>query len=761
MFVIVLGVLFARVVNTSGDLLQMENVVKEQIGKEEIRFSEINEDRTMSDGNTNTDLQHDIPGHSSDLDNVINELENESDKLEIDEVLSDVLITTSFPSVIMSDSYAKVKVANNVTQNVDEGNSSSVGSDTKSGNVTKTQTEILGNQEALIQKSDIDDIDIDTNDGIIDVPLSTVKYDQNEVIKSHHNKANQIQSKESEQRLISLSKGPYLYPKCCPLGSVLYLPPAAPPGCETLQHYSLPVIRPPTNITTTAEETWEVGMVKGLKCESSEIPLIVSHQDFMLLSTTSLTTTLLYLSSVNQISQDFCIDFGIQDGEELQLFAQGCLDRERLCSANTCFSTCDNIASVSETKDEVVVNVPNKLECEHEEKEVNMKNGSVFFIEEKLGMDSYCLLNKEGSKYSTMTSLVCKNIIRTDKHLPLFKIELMKYLYLVSVVSLKVTLLLHIIVPELRSSLFGWMKISHLTSMLLTFLLMAITSFSGVTLILDFKTICTIIGFATHYFFLSSFFWLNIMSFDIWRTFRNMTGYGSMMNRMHGKRKRFIYYSMYAWGVPLIFSIFTIIIEFLPDSYKQDLIIPDPGHGQRSCFFQNYAAKMTYLHIPVMVLLTLNILFFLLASWSLVFGIWSSSADNRIKQPTKQKFTIVVWLFFGMGLPWVADSITGAVGNTEHVLVFILDILNALNGLVIFVIFMMKKSVINSIRRFVRGIPQPTEFANSLRKTMSTMSTTGSTVTSMSFYSSRKSLSETLSTQEYKSNISKSVSSNI
>ena len=120
MFVIVLGVLLARVVNTSGDLLQMENIVKEQIGKEEIRFSEINEDRTMSDGNTNADLQHDIPGHSSELDNVINELENESDKLEIDEVLSDVLITTSFPSVIMSDSYAKVKVANNVTQNVDE-----------------------------------------------------------------------------------------------------------------------------------------------------------------------------------------------------------------------------------------------------------------------------------------------------------------------------------------------------------------------------------------------------------------------------------------------------------------------------------------------------------------------------------------------------------------------------------------------------------------------------------------------------------------
>ena len=38
---------------------------------------------------------------------------------------------------------------------------------------------------------------------------------------------------------------------------------------------------------------------------------------------------------------------------------------------------------------------------------------------------------------------------------------------------------------------------------------------------------------------------------------------------------------------------------------------------------------MAYLHIPVMILLTLNILFFVLASWSLVFGIWASSVDNR------------------------------------------------------------------------------------------------------------------------------------
>ena len=87
---------------------------------------------------------------------------------------------------------------------------------------------------------------------------------------------------------------------------------------------------------------------------------------------------------------------------------------------------------------EVVVKVPTILACEHEEKEVNIKNGSVFFIEQKLSLNNYCLLNQEGSKYSTMTSLICKDTIRTDRHLPFFKIALMKYLYLVSVISLKV-----------------------------------------------------------------------------------------------------------------------------------------------------------------------------------------------------------------------------------------------------------------------------------------------------------------------------------
>jgi hypothetical protein len=47
------------------------------------------------------------------------------------------------------------------------------------------------------------------------------------------------------------------------------------------------------------------------------------------------------------------------------------------------------------------------------------------------------------------------------------------------------------------------MKISHLTAMLLTFFLMSLTTFAGIDLIFDYGVLCTAIGFATHFFFLS------------------------------------------------------------------------------------------------------------------------------------------------------------------------------------------------------------------------------------------------------------------
>merc|ERR1719412_2098436 len=101
-----------------------------------------------------------------------------------------------------------------------------------------------------------------------------------------------------------------------------------------------------------------------------------------------------------------------------------------------------------------------------------------------------------------------------------------------------------------------------------------------------------------------------------------------MMSRLQSRRRRFLYYSVYAWGGPLLITLLTLTVQFLPAHLKQATLLPDPGHGQRSCFFKDYIARMAYFHIPVMILLTLNVIFFSLASWALVFGVWNSANDK-------------------------------------------------------------------------------------------------------------------------------------
>jgi hypothetical protein len=130
-----------------------------------------------------------------------------------------------------------------------------------------------------------------------------------------------------------------------------------------------------------------------------------------------------------------------------------------------------------------------------------------------------------------------------------------------STVFLLVILLVTILVPGQRCSMFGWMKISLITSMFFFFFLMTIIHLSEVTIILYFPLLCHSFGFLVHFFFLATFFWLNALAFDIWSTFRNMRAYGDMIQRIKRKRRRFLYYSVYAWGGPLLIVLVTLVVR--------------------------------------------------------------------------------------------------------------------------------------------------------------------------------------------------------
>ena len=92
------------------------------------------------------------------------------------------------------------------------------------------------------------------------------------------------------------------------------------------------------------------------------------------------------------------------------------------------------------------------------------------------------------------------------------------------------------------------------------------------------------LGFVMHYFFVASFFWVNVMSFDIWRTFRHIRGISKNPGVKSDNHRKFIYYSVYAWGSSLVVSAITILMESLPESMTENLMTPNIG--VHSCFFQ-------------------------------------------------------------------------------------------------------------------------------------------------------------------------------
>ena len=267
--------------------------------------------------------------------------------------------------------------------------------------------------------------------------------------------------------------------KCCPPGSVLYLGHGgAGPSCELLALHPGPQLAR-LRTGAGARAGWVVAQHGSPPCSRSELLVTRNH--------------------AVEKEVPHCQDWAVRDGQDMELVRQVCVEATRHCSQHGCVAVCPGYTG-GETGDVVVVMA--SLQCsEFEEVKVTMRNSSVWYLDRQLGLGSYCMLD-----LARGLGQVCREVSRADQNpLPPFKLTLMKYLYLVSVVCLLLTLLLHLLVSERRASLFGWMKIAQLTALLLTFLFMSITTFGGLALILDWGPLCTAIGFAKHFFFLSRF----------------------------------------------------------------------------------------------------------------------------------------------------------------------------------------------------------------------------------------------------------------
>jgi len=73
---------------------------------------------------------------------------------------------------------------------------------------------------------------------------------------------------------------------------------------------------------------------------------------------------------------------------------------------------------------------------------------------------------------------------------------------------------------------------------------------------------------------------------------------------------------------------------------------------------------------------------------------------DRLDEKSQSGFLTFVKLFFGMGILWIFEIISGFLADTTpEEIWYVFDILNMLQGVYLFVIFVLKHSVLFEIRK--------------------------------------------------------------
>ena len=173
----------------------------------------------------------------------------------------------------------------------------------------------------------------------------------------------------------------------------------------------------------------------------------------------------------------------------------------------------------------------------------------------------------------------------------------------ISCVLLAITFLVYSFVPEL-DNLHGKIVLSNVfTIFFLTAYLLLVYNIFHIP-----APICTIVGYIGYFLTMAMFCWMTIMSFDLCWTFIR----AKVPNKGSAAHK-FAIYSSVAWGSSAVLTILVILADQMTEDEDESLrlFFPKPNVGETKCFLQD-ASQGLYLHLPILLLMILNGLFFII-----------------------------------------------------------------------------------------------------------------------------------------------------
>ena len=200
------------------------------------------------------------------------------------------------------------------------------------------------------------------------------------------------------------------------------------------------------------------------------------------------------------------------------------------------------------------------------------------------------------------------------------------------------------------------------------------------------RKVCMAVAMVMHYCFLASFFWMNGLAFELWRTFTRI----EVRHNQKGTKK-FLFYAFYSWLSPALIVAIGATGDVL---YTHSQFVP--GYGKGVCWLTNGSGLLLFFALPMGILLLLNLLLYCLVIKGLAITSKSTALVRQNNDGNKRLFLIYVKLTTIMGFTWIFGF--AATFADLPVFWYIFVVLNTLQGLFICLAFVCTKNVFKLFR---------------------------------------------------------------
>jgi len=274
-----------------------------------------------------------------------------------------------------------------------------------------------------------------------------------------------------------------------------------------------------------------------------------------------------------------------------------------------------------------------------------------------------------------------------------------------------VTLVVYCLLQENRSKLFGKLTIGFLLNIFLAFLSTGIhyTLNVGENKFYLGTTLCKTLGYIVQHTWISFFCWMSAMALNITYTFTQSFRHS---NAMSNKQTKAVFlHILFGQGVPLVVTLVTLVMD---TRGGDDQILPNMGIY--SCFVgeefkENPGSFLKspvflYFYLTIVIAWLINIVCFvvtavhLMSHWAKAKSMKQSKANNTPMAHAK----ILGSLLIIMGGPWIFELISAYLEHFRRAgfsTRLALDIINLLQGVLIFLALVCKTQVMRPLRNTI------------------------------------------------------------